>query len=50
MSAAPKEMTKLTRSAASVRGSVTICQKPPSPSDAAWRTSAASGIRTISDR
>src|SRR5262245_52547615 len=47
MAAAMKEMTKLTRNAASVRGAVMISQKPLAPSDAALIASAASGMRTI---
>src|SRR5262245_21522636 len=47
MAAAMKEMTKLTRKAASVRGAVTISQKPLAPSEPALMASAASGMRTI---
>jgi hypothetical protein len=45
--AANSEVTKLKRSAASVRGPVTVSQNPASPSVADLRTRAARGMRTI---
>ena len=47
IAAAMREITKLRRKAASVRGAVTMSQKPENPSDAALTARAASGRRTI---